>query len=143
MREELGYWVRRSACIARKREAVAAFSIFVLLFNILTGILSHHHYGGQDGLGLTLDGGKMAICSGSKMVFIDKDGRAVPVPPQQQHNDCACCLLMQASAVMPPPPSAPPPPELAAIQILRPNDVAQLDAARVHARGNRDPPYQV
>jgi hypothetical protein len=142
MREQLGYWVRRCVCHALRREAVAAFSIFVLLANILTGELSHTHYGGEDGLALALSGGKMAICSGARMVFIDADGNAVPVPQHQQHQECACCLLMQANAVMPPPPFAPEPQQLAAIQVLRPNSVARLDAAAVHAFRNRDPPSQ-
>jgi hypothetical protein len=132
--------MRRYARGALRREAVTAFSAFVLLLNVLTGALWHTHYD-AGGLMHSADGSKMAICSGTQMVFIDKDGNTVPVPPQQQH-DCACCLLMQASAVMPPPPSGPSPLELAAIQIMRPNDVERLDAASVQARRNRGPPFQ-
>jgi hypothetical protein len=140
MRAELGFLMRRYARGALRREAVTAFSVFVLLLNVLTGTLWHTHHDAA-GLALSLDGNKMAICSGTQMAFIDKDGNTIPVPQQRQH-ECACCLLMQASAVIPPPPPGPAPLELAAIQILRPHDAERLDAASVQARRNRDPPFQ-
>ncbi len=134
--------MRRRAGSALRREAVTAFSAFVLCLNILTGTLSHTHYAAAaDGLELALNGSKMAICSGTQMVFIDEDGNAIPVPQQQQHHECACCLLMLASAVMPPP-SVPLALEAGAIHILRPNDAERLGTAAVQAHRNRDPPSQ-
>jgi hypothetical protein len=145
MRGDLGYSTRRNARIALRRGAVAAFCVFVLLLNTLAGFLSHSHYGAAAGLALPLDGSKMAVCSGARMVFVDKDGNTVPgeqQPPPQQQHECACCLLMQASAVMPPPPSAPGPLGLAAVLIMRPSDTQHLNAAAVPTRRNRDPPSQ-
>ncbi len=134
---------RRNARSAHRCETVAIFCVFVLLFNTLAGFLSHSHYAALDGLALPLDGSKMVICSGTQMIFVDKDGNAVPGQPQQQQDhDCACCLLMQANAVMPPPPSGPEPLQLAAIQVLRPIDARHLDDAAVPTRRNRDPPSQ-
>ena len=142
MRGLPGYLTRLDAPGALTREAVTLFSVFVLLLNILTGTLSHAHYGG-DGLALPSGGSKMAICSGTQMVFIDKDGNATPAPPQQQgHHECACCLLMQASAVLPPHSAAPSPLELTAIQILRPAGAERAGATAVRAFRNRDPPSQ-
>ncbi len=143
MRGDLGYLTRRNARNALGRGAVAACCVFVLLLNTLAGFLSHSHYGAAAGLALPLDGSKMAVCSGARMVFVDKDGNAVPGEPQpQQQHDCACCLLMQASAVMPPPPSAPEPLGLAAILIMRPSDTQHINTAAVPTRRNRDPPSQ-
>ena len=142
MRGDLGYLTRRNARNALGRGAVAAFCVFVLLLNTLAGFLSHSHYGAAAGLALPLDGSKMAVCSGARMFFVDKDGNAVPGEPQQQQHDCACCLLMQANAVMPPPPSAPEPLGLAAVLIMRPSDTQHLNAAAVPTRRNRDPPSQ-
>ena len=142
MRKDLGYLTRRNARNVLRRGAVAVFCVSVLLLNTLAGFLSHSHYAAAAGLTLPLDGSKMAICSGSQMVFVDKDGNALPGEPAQQQHDCACCLLMQVSAVVPPPPSALEPVRLATIQIKRPNDTRQLDAAAVPTRRNRDPPSQ-
>ncbi len=143
----LGNWghsTRRNARNALGREAVAAFCVFVLLLNTLTGFLSHTHYAAADGLALPLNGSKMTICSGTEMVFVDMDGNVIPGDPhhQQQDHDCACCLLMQANAVMPPPPSGPEPLQLAAIQVLRPSDARHLDAEAALTHRNRGPPSQ-
>lgn len=144
MRGNWGHLTRRNARNALAREAVAAFCVFVLLLNTLTGFLSHTHYAVADGLALPVDGSKMLICSGTQMVFVDKDGNVIPGEPRQQRPDleCACCLLMQANAVMPPPPSGPEPLQLAGIQILRPNNARHADAAAVPTHRNRDPPSQ-
>jgi hypothetical protein len=141
----LGHSTPLGARNALRREAVAAFCVFVLLLNTLAGFLSHSHYAAAGGLALPADGGKMAICSGTQMVFVDKDGNVIPGDPQQQRPDldCACCLLMQAHAVMPPPPSGPEQLQLAGIQVLRPNNAQHADAAAVPTRRNRDPPSQV
>ena len=143
----LGNWghsTGRNARSALRREAVAAFCVFVLLLNTLAGFLSHSHYAAADGLALPLDGSKMSICSGTRMVFVDKDGNVIPGEPQQRPDfECACCLLMQANAVMPPPPSAPEPLQLAAILIMRPGDARRLDAEAALTHRNRDPPSQV
>jgi hypothetical protein len=141
MRGLPGYLTRLSAAGVGTRPAVTMFAVFVLLLNILTGTLSHAHYG-DDGISIPSGGSKMAICSGTQMVYIDKDGNATPVPHQQGQLECACCLLMQASAVMPPPSAAPSPLQLAAIQILRPAGAELARAAAVRTFGNRDPPSQ-
>jgi Protein of unknown function (DUF2946) len=139
---DFGHLTRRNARSAYQRGAVAAFCVAVLLLNTVAGFLSHSHYDAA-GLALPLDGSKMAICSGTQMVFVDKDGNTVPAPlDQQQHHECACCLLMQASAVMPPRPSAPEPLELTAIRIMWPGHAQQVDAAAVPTRRNRGPPSQ-
>ena len=142
----LGNWghsTRRYARNALRREAVAAFCVFVLLLNTLAGFLSHSHYAGADGLALPADGSKMVICSGTQMVLVDKDGNVIPGEPRQRPgSECACCLLMQAHAVMPPPPSGPEPLQLAAIQVLRPNSAQHADTAAVPTRRNRGPPSQ-
>ena len=144
MRGIWGHLTRRNARNALGREAVAAFCVFVLLLNTLTGFLSHTHYATADGLALPVDGSKMVICSGTRMVFVDKDGNVIPGKPQQQRRNhvCACCVLMQAHAVMPPPPSAPEPLQLAAIQVLRPSDARHLDAEAALTHRNRGPPSQ-
>ena len=143
----LGNWghsTRRCARNALRREAVAAFCVCVLLLNTLAGFLSHSHYAVADGLASPLDGSKMAICSGTRMVFVDKDGNVIPGDPQQQRPglECACCLLMQAHAVMPPPPYGPEALRLAGIQVPRPSGAQHADAAAVPTRRNRDPPSQ-
>ncbi|MGO9486180.1 MAG: DUF2946 family protein [Rhodomicrobium sp.] len=142
MRGDWAYSTRRNARSALRREAVAAFCVFVLLLNTLAGFLSHSHYDATGGLALPLDGSKMAICSGRQMVFVDKDGNALPGQPPQQQHDCACCLLMLSSAVVPPPPAAPGPLELGAIQIMRPADAERLHAAAGPTHRNRGPPSQ-
>lgn len=142
MRGNGAFLTRRNARSALRREAVAAFCVFVLLLNTLAGFLSHSHYGAAEGLALSLDGSKMAICSGTQMVFVDKDGNTLPGQQPQQHHDCACCLLMLTSAVVPPPPAAPGPLELAAIQIMRPSEAEHLHAAAAPTRRNRGPPSQ-
>lgn len=143
MRGNWGHLTRRSARNALAREAVAAFCVFVLLLNTLAGFLSHTHYAVAEGLTLSLDGSKMAICSGTQMVFVDKDGNVIPGEPGQRPDlECACCLLMQANAVMWPPPSGPEALQRAGILILRPNNARQADAAAVPTRRNRDPPSQ-
>jgi hypothetical protein len=136
--------MRRCARNALRREAVAAFCVCVLLLNTVAGFLAHSHYAVADGLALPVDGSKMAICSGTRMVFVDKDGNVIPGDPQQQRPDleCACCLLMQAHAVMPPPPYGPEPLRLTVIQVLRQNNAQHADAAAVPTRRNRDPPSQ-
>ncbi len=143
MKGSRGCLTRRGACIALRREAMALFGVFVLLLTILTGSLSHVHYGAEDGLALPLNGSKMAICSGTRMVFVDKDGNTIPVDQEQGHDhECACCMLMQASAVMPPPPYAPKPLRVSSIEILQPGSARHLDAVAVSIRRNRDPPSQ-
>jgi hypothetical protein len=139
-----GHLTRRNSRNALGREAVAAFCVFVLLLNTLAGFLSHSHYAVAGALSLRLDGSKMAICSGTQMIFVDKDGNVIPGEPEQQRPDleCACCLLMQAHAVMPPPPSAPERLQLAAIQVLRPGDERHLPAQAAITHRNRDPPSQ-
>lgn len=143
----LGNWghsTRRRARNALRREAVAAFCVFVLLLNTFAGFLSHSHYAAGDGFALPVDGSRMVICSGTQMVLVDKDGNVIPGEPRQQRPDleCACCLLMQAHAVMPPPPYDPEPLRLAGIQVLRPNGAQHADAAAVPTRRNRGPPSQ-
>jgi len=138
-----GYSTRRDARNSLRREAVAAFCVFVLFLNTLAGFLSHSHYAGADGLALPVNGSKMVICSGTQMFFVDEDGNAIPGEPLRRPElECACCLLMQAHAVMPPPPSSPEPLQLAAIQVLRPNSAQHADAAAVPTRRNRGPPSQ-
>lgn len=135
---------RRNARIAPRREARAAIGVFILLLNIFTGFLSHVHYAAEAGLAFPRNGGRMVICSGTRMVFIGKDGKPVPEEEgQERGHRCACCMLMKASAVMPPPPHTPKPLHLAAIQILRPSGARHFDAVAVPARRNRDPPFQV
>ena len=143
MKGSRGCLTQRSARIAFPREAMALFGVFVLLLNILSGSLSHVHHGTDNGLALPLNASKMAICSGTQMVFVDKDGNTVPADQGQgPQHECACCLLMQANAVMPPRPHAPNPLQLATIQILRPGDARHSDAAAIPTRRNRDPPSQ-
>jgi Protein of unknown function (DUF2946) len=132
---------RRNARIALRREAMAVFGVFVLLLNILAGFVAHVHYAAETGLALSLNGGKIAICSGSRVVFIDGDGNNVPANEEQgQRHKCACCMLMKASAVMPPPPHTPKPLYLAAIQISQPGGAKHFHAVAVPTRRNRDPP---
>jgi hypothetical protein len=142
----LGNWghsTRRGARNSLRREAVAAFCVFVLLLNTLAGFLSHSHYAAADGLALPVNGSKMVICSGTQMFFVDKDGNVIPGEQRQRPDlECACCLLMQAHAVMPPPPSNPEPLQLAAIQVLRPGDARHLGAEAALTRRNRGPPSQ-
>jgi hypothetical protein len=134
---------RRDACIVLQREAMAAFGVFILLLNILSGSLSHTHYDAASGLTPSANSGKMAICSGKQMIYVDEDGNVIPTDQGQGHqHDCACCLLMQASAVIPPPPHAPEPLQLAAIQVLRAGDIQHLNTAAIPTRRNRGPPSQ-
>ncbi len=145
LRIKPGYGSRGCGRGALGRETAAAFGVFVLLLNIISGSLSHSHFDAQGGLALSQDGSKMAICSGARMIFLDREGNIVPGEPgepQHPQHECVCCLLMQASAVLPPPPPAPAPLEIFAIQILRPGAVQHLHAAAVPAPRNRDPPFQ-
>ncbi|MFZ0572928.1 MAG: DUF2946 family protein [Rhodomicrobium sp.] len=127
---------------AREREAAVAFGVFVLLLNVLAGTLSHSYFHPAGGLALSQDGSKIAICSGARMVFVDRDGKIVPAAPgePQHQHECICCLLMQASAVLPPQSPAPAPLKLSVIQTLRPSGVQHLHAAAVPTIRNRDPP---
>ncbi len=141
---KLGYGLPGKSRGALRREAAAAFGVFVVLLNILAGSLSILQFGIARGRALSQDGAIM-LCTGGEMVFLGGDGTIVPGEPgkpQHEQHECPCCVLMHASAVLPPPPSAPAPADLAAIQIMRPGTAQHLDAAAVPTRRNRGPPAQ-
>ena len=100
----LGNWghsTRRCARNALRREAVAAFCVFVLLLNTLAGFLSHSHYAAAGRVcaagGRQQNGHLLRHADG----FRRQGWQCHPwrTAEQQPDLECACCLLMQAHAV--------------------------------------------